>query len=77
MILADRDRHLWCPGGRAALHAMADALDIPRHWYHPTPRHEHFDIPVRALHRVLSDPRVTVVSPREIVRAQRMDNGEH
>lgn len=71
MIYADRARHLWTPGGRDALLAMADALDIPRHWYHATPGHEHVDIPVRQLARVLADPRVTVVSARDIVRMQR------
>lgn len=50
---------------------MADDLGIPRHWYHATPNREHIDIPVRQLGRVLNDPRVTVVDPRDIVIAQK------
>lgn len=45
---------------------MADRLDIPRHWLHPG-RLAHVDIPVTYISRVLSDPRVEVVSPREIL----------
>lgn len=70
MIYADRARHLWTPGGRRALLALADDFGIRRHWYHATPGHEHVDIPARDIARVLADPRVTVVSAREIVRLQ-------
>lgn len=71
MYLADRQRHLvTSPRTRAALLAMADDLGIPRHWYHATPGQPHIDIPVRQIARVLADPRVTVVSPRDIARVR-------
>ena len=67
---ADNMRHVWCEGGRSALLVMADDLGIPHHWYHASPgnRLAHIDIPVRQKHRVLNDPRVTIISPRDMVR---------
>jgi hypothetical protein len=67
--VADRRRHLWTAGGRDSLLAMADDLDIPRHWLHRGGVLEHVDIPVLQVTRVLADPRVRVVSsPRELLR---------
>lgn len=64
---ADRQRHLVCePYSRAALLAMADALGIGRHWLHGG-RLAHVDIPQRAVQRVLADPRVQVVTARQVL----------
>lgn len=69
--LADEQRHLVCsPRTRAALLAMAADLGIGPHWYHATPGQPHIDIPKRDVARVLADPRVTVVSPRQIARTR-------
>lgn len=77
-IYADRARHLvTVPYDRATLLAAARLLDISPSWYHAHSTHPHVDIPKRALERVLSDPRVTVVSPRELLAVTRMDNGAH
>ncbi len=65
---ADDARHLVCiPYSRANLLLMAEDLGIPEHWLHKG-RLEHIDIPVRAIHRIHSDERVTVVSAREVLR---------
>lgn len=64
---ADNARHLVCePFSREGLLEMADDLDIPRAWYHPG-RLPHIDIPKRQVDRILSDPRVTVVTPRDVL----------
>ena len=64
---ADRMRHLVCvPYSRAGLLAMADALGIGRHWLHGG-RLAHVDIPQRSVQRVLADPRVQVVSARQVL----------
>ena len=66
--LADRRRHLWCPGGRAALLAMADDLGIRHGWLHRGGALEHIDVPLRDVDRVLADPRVRVMqSPRALL----------
>ena len=72
---ADERRHLICvPYTRENLLAMADDLDIPRHWYHGG-TYPHIDMPARQVIRILDDPRVTIVSPREIVMMARPDSG--
>lgn len=72
MYLADDSRHLVAvPSTLEATRAMADDMGIRRHWIHATPNHRHVDIPVRSVARVLADPRVRVVSSRQIVSAQR------
>jgi len=71
LIYADRARHLvTVPYTREALLAAADRLSIPRHWYHAHTSHPHIDIPVRQSARILSDPRVVIVTSREIVRME-------
>lgn len=65
----DNARHLIClPYTKANLHTMAQDLGIKRCWYHASPRHPHYDIPKRQIERIMNDPRVTVVSPRGILR---------
>ncbi len=66
---ADNARHLVAvPYSRDALLAMADDLDIPHHWFHSSNgRLAHIDIPKRLEAHILADPRVTIVSPRDIV----------
>ncbi len=67
-IYADRQRHLVAvPYTRDNLMAAADALAIPRHWFHNDEEHAHIDIPVRQLDRILADPRVTVVNHRIVL----------
>ncbi len=69
---ADRSRHLVAlPYTRDNLLAMADDLNIPRAWLHRHRTHEHIDIPVRSQHRILSDPRVTIVIPQMILAITR------
>lgn len=64
----DNARHLVClPYTRDNLHRMAQDLDIKRCWFHANPRHPHYDIPKRQIERIMGDPRVTVVSPRELL----------
>lgn len=72
-LYADRQRHLVAdPPTRENLLRAAIELDIPAHWYHASAgRLAHIDIPVRQVSRVLADPRVTIVSPREIVAIHR------
>jgi len=64
----DQARHLICvPYSIAGLHAMAQELGIKRCWYHPGPK-AHYDIPKRRIQEIQEDPRVKVVSSREILR---------
>ena len=64
----DDGRHLIClPYTRPNLHKMALDLGISRCWFHASPRHPHYDIPKRQIERIKQDPRVTVISPREIL----------
>ena len=46
---------------------MAQELGIKRCWYHPGPK-AHYDIPKRRIQEIQEDPRVKVVSSREILR---------
>lgn len=71
-IYADRARHIvTVPYSRDALLAAARLLDISPSWYHRSATHPHVDIPRRRVAEVLADPRVTVVSPREILAITR------
>lgn len=78
----DPNRHLVCvPYGVAELHAMAEVLDIKRCWYDPgsakrlwwncarecNQPHAHYDVPWRDIARLTTDPRVTVIRPRELL----------
>lgn len=66
---ADRMRHLVCiPYSVENLHRMAEELGIKRHWFHSNTKHKHYDIPKRMVKQILSDPRVTVISPRDILK---------
>lgn len=68
-FLTDGRRHLICvPYSEAGLHAMAEALNIPRHWFHRG-RWPHYDIPQRQRDRV--EPLCERVETREIVRIVR------
>lgn len=65
---ADQERHLvCCPYGVQELHAMAEDLEIHRCWYHAGASRPHYDIPKRRVEAILTDPRITVVSPRTIL----------
>lgn len=69
--LADRRRHLVCePYSREGLLAMADDLGIGRWWLHGG-RLAHIDIPQRDMLRIMRDPRVEVVGPREVLAVVR------
>ncbi len=66
---ADEQRHLVCrPYSVDNLHRMAADLGIKRCWFHASKRHKHYDIPKRRLKELLTHPRVTVVSPRDILK---------
>jgi FMN phosphatase YigB (HAD superfamily) len=63
----DRARHLICvPYTRRGLHQMARELGIHHCWYHRG-SHPHYDIPARRIEAIMADPRVTVVSSRELL----------
>lgn len=64
---ADRYRHLVSDDPNQSLEDVAEAFEIERHWLH----RDHVDIPKRQILRVLTDPRVTVVRPRDIARIAR------
>lgn len=66
IYLYDRMRHLVCvPYSITNLHAMADDLQIGRHWFHSGTM-PHYDIPKRDVLRI--QRLATLVDPREIVR---------
>lgn len=46
---------------------MARELGIHHCWYHRG-KHPHYDIPGRRIEAVMGDPRVTVVSSRELLK---------
>ena len=46
---------------------MAENLDIKRCWFHASKPFFHYDIPKKQIERIMNDPRVTVVSSRDIV----------
>lgn len=59
----DNARHLVCvPYSIPNLHAMAEALNIKRCWFH----RDHYDIPMRRIAEIQS--KCTVIPSREIVR---------
>lgn len=63
----DNARHLVCvPYSVEGLHQMAEALGIKRGWYHAG-RWPHYDIPKRRIREVQTDPRVKVVSSKELL----------
>jgi hypothetical protein len=66
IYLYDRMRHLVCvPYSVDGLHAMADHLGIPRHWYHGGKR-PHYDIPKRDISRI--QDQAIEVPPRVILK---------
>ena len=65
----DNLRHLICvPYSVQNLHAMAEDLEIKRHWFHGSAKYAHYDIPKRRVQEIQADSRVTVVRPREILK---------
>lgn len=59
-------RHLVCiPYSVENLHEMARQLGIKRCWFHNSPGHAHYDIPLRRIAEIAA--KTTVVSPREIL----------
>lgn len=66
---ADKARHLVCvPYTVENLHAMAAELGIKRYWFHSGARWQHYDIPKRRIEDILVDPRVDVVTSKELLR---------
>jgi len=66
----DDARHLVCvPYNVDNLHAMARELGIKRCWFHPSPRHAHYDIPKRRIAEIQA--RCTLVTSEDIVRITR------
>ena len=62
-FLCDKQRHLICePYSIAALHRMAEALQIKRCWFHG----DHYDIPKRRISEIRA--KCEQVRPREILR---------
>lgn len=67
-ICCDRSRHLVClPYTVENLHRMAELLGIKRCWYHARSKWPHYDVPKRRIGEILADPRVEVVSSRELL----------
>jgi hypothetical protein len=63
--LCDNGRHLVClPYSLENLHAMADALNIKRCWFHNT-KYPHYDIPKKRIAEIQA--KCEVVSPKQIL----------
>jgi hypothetical protein len=46
---------------------MAEDLGIKRCWYHPHRKYPHYDIPKLQIQRIQEDPRVEVMSSRDLL----------
>lgn len=63
----DEARHMVCyPYSVINLHAMAKALGVHRCWFHNSPGHAHYDMPMRRIAELTA--KCNVVSTRVILR---------
>lgn len=67
-IFADKARHLVCiPYSVENLHTIASEFGLKRCWFHKRVI-SHYDIPKKRLDEILADVRVTVVSPKKLLK---------